>query len=255
MRKIFCFFIFIIFYVFLFIEVVFSSPLIEQNFLEANKEYKNGNYKKAIDIYEQLLSEKIYGTNIYYNLANSYFKLKQYGKAILNYERALKLNPKDEDSFANYNLVKSILEIQDIKKEYTWNEHIYIFIKGIFTTKGWFFCFFTFFVFLCICLGICIYYPHFFKNFYIVFICLGILLIFSLFFFLRSNFFDKNNKMGIIIVPKIEVRYSPSYSGAIAFELTEGIKTQIINKHEKWIQIRLNRKNSGWIDSSAIEEI
>ena len=66
---------------------------------------------------------------------------------------------------------------------------------------------------------------------------------------------QKNITQGIVILPQIEVRYSPSYSGAVAFELTEGMKAQILHVENGWTQIRLNKKTSGWIESTAIEKI
>ena len=74
-------------------------------------------------------------------------------------------------------------------------------------------------------------------------------------FFFTSYQADKFTKEGIIIVSNAQVRYSPSYLGAVAFELSEGTKAQILRKEGDWSQIRLTRKNSGWVETAAIEEI
>ena len=69
---------------------------------EAAKMYQEGEYQKAIDLYNEMLSDDMESATIYYNLGNCYYKQGEVAKAILNYERALLLHPGDSD--AKYNL-------------------------------------------------------------------------------------------------------------------------------------------------------
>ena len=69
---------------------------------EATKMYQEGDYQKAIDLYNEMLSDDMESATVYYNLGNCYYKQGEIAKAILNYERALLLHPGDND--IKYNL-------------------------------------------------------------------------------------------------------------------------------------------------------
>src|SRR5262245_15612276 len=79
-------------------------------FSKANFLYRDGKYEEAIKTYESILASGVESGPIYYNLANSYFKQKQIGKAVLNYERAHRLIPRDHDLLDNEKFVLSIGE-------------------------------------------------------------------------------------------------------------------------------------------------
>lgn len=60
---------------------------------EANSAFENKQYEVAIDKYKAMLNSKNVDADVYYNLANAYYKNEENGKAIANYLKALKLNP------------------------------------------------------------------------------------------------------------------------------------------------------------------
>ena len=63
----------------------------------ANQAYTEGDFEKAIADYEQILSQNLHSAALYYNLANAYFKQGKLGEALLNYNRASRIAPSDED--------------------------------------------------------------------------------------------------------------------------------------------------------------
>lgn len=63
---------------------------------EADSVYQTKNYVKAAAMYEEML-KKEQSAELYYNLAGAYFRMENLPKAILNYERAYRLAPADED--------------------------------------------------------------------------------------------------------------------------------------------------------------
>ena len=79
-----------------------SLEAVEQVWDAANTAYINADYHRAIEAYGQLLLRGFASDKLYYNLANAYFKAGRYGKAILCYNRALRLAPGDAD--IRYNL-------------------------------------------------------------------------------------------------------------------------------------------------------
>ena len=77
-------------------------------FSNANSLYKEGNYEEAIKLYEQIQSQNIASSELYYNLGNCYYKLNKVAPTIYNYEKALKLNPLNEDAKNNLVLAKRL---------------------------------------------------------------------------------------------------------------------------------------------------
>ena len=74
---------------------------------QANTAYINNDFPTAISLYETILSSGRQSGKLYYNLANAYFKEQEIGRAILNYNRALRLNPGNEDIRSFSSLIKN----------------------------------------------------------------------------------------------------------------------------------------------------
>src|SRR5437870_11251104 len=77
----------------------FAQP--DAPFAKANQEYAQGNFKQAIDGYEELVRSRQWSANLFYDLGNAYFRVGDFGHAILNYERALALEPHHPETQAN----------------------------------------------------------------------------------------------------------------------------------------------------------
>jgi len=88
---------------------VSASILIAQpngQFAKANQEYADGDFKTAIGDYEELVRSGQDTPNVFYNLGNAYFRHKDFGRAILNYERALALEPHHPEAQANLRVAR-----------------------------------------------------------------------------------------------------------------------------------------------------
>lgn len=75
-------------------------------FDDANQHFKSGDFAGAAAAYEKIIAAEGPRASVYYNLGNSYQQLKQYGPAILAYERARLLTPRDPDLLANLALAR-----------------------------------------------------------------------------------------------------------------------------------------------------
>jgi tetratricopeptide (TPR) repeat protein len=84
-----------------FLLLVITSTLAAQNvdslFVKANELYKTAQFTEAIETYKQIENKNQVSSDLYYNLGNSYYKLNKVGPAIFYYEKALQLNPDNED--------------------------------------------------------------------------------------------------------------------------------------------------------------
>src|SRR5512138_613016 len=80
----------------------------EQEFIrQANQAYSEGQYEKAIELYQKVTAAGFAAPGLYYNLGNAFFKLNDMPHAILWYERARRLDPGNEDINFNLNVANS----------------------------------------------------------------------------------------------------------------------------------------------------
>jgi tetratricopeptide (TPR) repeat protein len=75
-------------------------------FHEANMAYSGGDFRQAIALYEEMVASHGFSVNVLFNLGNSYAQAGQVGRAVLNYERGLRLAPDDADLQGNLQLLR-----------------------------------------------------------------------------------------------------------------------------------------------------
>ncbi len=79
-------------------------------FDEGNRLYQEGDFSAAAASYGAVLEGGFESAEVYYNLANAHFRLGDVAHAVLNYERAARLDPANEDIRANLALVTRMLQ-------------------------------------------------------------------------------------------------------------------------------------------------
>ncbi len=95
-----------IFFLGLLCSVITTLSLSASEWDQANEQFKTGDFTGAAASYEKVLATEGPSAVVFYNLGNSYQQLKQYGLAILAYERARLLTPRDPDLLANLTLAR-----------------------------------------------------------------------------------------------------------------------------------------------------
>src|SRR5437870_11133970 len=99
-----------------------ASAIAQPNaeFAKANQEYAQGHFKEAISGYEALVRAGQWSANLFYDLGNAYFRAGDFGRAILNYERALALDRHHPEATANLQIARDearSLEMQQSRLE------------------------------------------------------------------------------------------------------------------------------------------
>ena len=87
----------------------------DPDFAKANQEYAQGHFKEAISGYEALVRSGQWNANLFYDLGNAYFRTGDFGRSILNYERALALDRHHPEAMANLQIARDesrALELQ-----------------------------------------------------------------------------------------------------------------------------------------------
>ncbi len=227
----------------------------ETAFSEANGHYAEGDYEKAAALYEELLASGLSSGPLYYNLGNTYFKLNRIGKSILNYERARHLLPQDEDLLANLSFVKTFVEQEQPKEERRWYEWLWVSIRDYLSAEGW-------------VLFLLLTYHLFFGSLFLAlfaerlrrgFLSFGWFLLVltgaAVMFGSAKITLTAKTSEAVVVSRVADVRYSPMPEGIVAFQLREGIQTEILRRDGEWCYLRLTRDKSGWVRCEAVEEI
>ena len=98
-----------------------AAPAFAQaDFEKANQDFAQGHFNEAITRYEALIRAGQWNANLFYNLGNAYFRTRDFGRAILNYERALALDHHHPEATANLQIARDearALELQPTKLE------------------------------------------------------------------------------------------------------------------------------------------
>ncbi|MDR1667929.1 MAG: tetratricopeptide repeat protein [Bacteroidales bacterium] len=246
-------------YIVLLLIFFFSSTVVFGNktFQKANEAYNQKDYTTAILLYEELISEGYKDAMVYYDLGNAYFKDDQLAKSLLWYERALRLNPGNEDvkhniSFVNQQTIDNI-EVQPAFFLKTW----FCAVRDLFTVELW-----AIISIILVCLGcisialLLILSSARWRMGLFVTACIVVVFAVLSIVFGSLQKGNANRKDEAIIMQKIiTVKSTPDVSGTDLFTVHEGIKIQITDKAGSWIEVRFSNGNKGWIKEDAVEII
>lgn len=224
---------------------------------KANKFYQEQNYSEAKAYYEKIISQGFESGTLYYNLGNSYFKEGRIGKAILSYEKGLKLEPNDEDLQYNLKIANSrtIDRITEVPKLFlvSWWEGL-VTSLGI---SGWLISVVLTFWFLLASIAI-----YFFSKkttwqritFFSGSISLSILVLLIVILSARVNR-EVANDYGILTELIYSAKTSPDEKSNDAFVIHEGVKFSLEDSVGEWVKIRLLDGKIGWIQKSVFGQI
>ena len=244
-----------ILYLFLLISQVFFA---QNGFEKGNALYQKGQYQEAVQEYESVIKkDKQQSAELYFNLANSYYKLNKVAPSIYNYEKALVLKPNDAEILNNLKFAKKLTidEIKEVPKV-GFAKLIQNF-TGIFTYNTW----------AVISVGIAFAFLLSFIGYYfsqltvskrIYFIGMFVLLV-ALGLSIAAGMAEKdhydNDRPAIVFAEVSEVRSEPQKAGSAIFLLHEGAKVYVTETLGQWKKIELTDGTEGWIDASTIKEV
>ena len=225
---------------------------------QADSAYINNDFVNAVYLYESILANQGESADIYYNLGNSYYKMDNIAKAIVNYEKALVLNPSNGDIRFNLELAqsKTVDKVTPMSEIFliTWMKSL----TNTMSEKGWAKTGIITFILMLSCLVL-----YFFgkkialkKIGFIAALCLLLVCILSNVFASTQKNEAQSHSTAIIMAPSVTVKSTPNESGTDLFILHEGHKVNIKdNTMREWKEIQLEDGNVGWVPTSVIEII
>lgn len=224
---------------------------------EANKAYSEGLYTDAREAYQQVTDAGWESPILYYNLGNACFKLNDYPHAILWYERALRLDPGNEDILYNLNVANSKIADRIEPLPTLFYVRWYQGLVGLFSVTAWAVQTIIYFILTLISALLYLYTRHILlrkSGFWggILFLALTFL---TLLFSVSGSHHVRNVREAILFEPTITVKSSPDAKGVDLFPLHEGTRVQLIDQIGTWYEIRIANGSVGWLPAEALEEI
>ncbi len=242
-----------------FMLVAFGNAFAQVEVLKdsADQAYINEQFTEAIQAYEQILAQEYVSAEVHYNLGNTYFKMGKIAPSILNYERALKLAPNDEDiqfnlRLANLSVKDKVEEIPQLFFIRWWNQ-----ILKTFSTDGW-----AWSAVLAIILGLAGFLLFRFSNdegmrrltFYTGLIAL-LWGAFSIYAAQKSFNYAVNDNRAVVFTSTINAKSAPDKKGKDLFVIHEGLVVKVSDELNGWSRIKLSNGNDGWVLSETLETI
>ena len=238
----------------LFVLILFTSlPTNASEYLQeivrANDLYSEKRFTESAQVYESLIANGVRNGYLYYNLGNTYIRMGKTGPAVLNYIRARKWIPRDENLEAN--LKFAIQQTQDkidlppsgtLSTLFFWSKDFnlseLIKISMLLNLVFW------------ITLALWMYFRtsplQIARN-----ALLGLLLL--SFFSIGVKLINKSDlDLGVVLAKRVEVKSGRADDAVTLFQLHEGALVKISDSHENWLEVRLNDEQKGWVPKTAI---
>ena len=244
--------------VYILITIFFAQAALAQGaFEKANELYRKQKYAEAAQEYENILKGKKESAEVYFNLGNSYYKLGKIAPSILNFERALQLDPNNKDAQVNIGYARkmTIDNIKEVPKA-GFSKMLYNLTGSYhYNTWAWIAVGFAF-GFLLLFVG---YYfagatvlkRIFFVSMFVTLLVIVISIVSAI--FVKSV--ENSERPAIVFEEVLSVKAEPSVNAEDAFLLHEGTKVQVLENVDNWRKIQLADESVGWVPKNTIREV
>mgnify|MGYP002624222294 CR=1 FL=1 len=241
--------------IFTFLNVFLSAQAVTK--ADADSAYVEGDYQRAVALYDSLLNEGV-SYELYYNLGNAYYRMEDITHAVLCYERALQLAPGDADVRFNLQMARSMTIDKIVPESEMFFVTWYRSLVNMTSVDGW-----GYIALVMLGMALVLALLYLFSN--IVWLrklgFFGSLL--SLLLFLLGNVMAwqqkhamDSQKGAIIMESAVNVKSTPANNGTDLFILHEGTKVSIIDDTMRdWKEVRVADGKQGWIETKQIEVI
>ncbi len=253
MKKIFLFLVFS----FVILVNLNAKPDFRKEWQEANGAYTAGDYLKASQLYSLMINEKWQSVDVYYNIANCYYKMDNLAKAILYYNRALLLDPSNEDIQHNLRIAETQTtnRIEKLPDFFVvrWIDSL----NRIMSSNAW--AGLSIFVFALIFVSFIMFFfsrkVWLRKTFFSMSLVAVVVFIVSVLFATNQKNKITNSNTAIVMKNSVAVKSSPSDGGTDLFVLNEGAKINVRETLGEWSEVVIESGNTGWLNNSVIEYI
>jgi tetratricopeptide (TPR) repeat protein len=232
-----------------------SGVAIDAAFRRGNEAFYRGEFRAAVDAYEQVATLGVVHQDLYYNLGNAYYKAGQIGLAIFNYERALALDADQPDARRNLETARAAAErlgrdrVEGKVADPFWSRAVTAIARP---TLLWLFLALYYACFLAL-VGLRFLAPSLGRAalgtgaglFGVAALVAG-----ALFFGRLAH--DRHVREGVVLPDEVTVKDGPSPGASTAFQLHAGLKVRLVEHDQEWVRVRLPNGLEGWMRDSEL---
>lgn len=222
-----------------------ASPSAE--FEKGNRLFGEGKFKEAAAEYETAIANGQTNANLFFNLGDAYYRDGDYGRATLNFERALALQPSHREARANLELTRNTVGApvkqgtNDWKQYVLWSRHT---AACILLASAWI---------VIVIAGLSFAGKR--SPWGIVLVCLAIAAAGGgVYNFLRPGGWDPADPDAAVVVnAKASLRFAPADSSPVSASMSPGERVRIRSVSGDWLYCEAGNSASGWIQASGVE--
>ncbi len=221
----------------------------DATFAKANAEFAAGNFRGAITTYESLVQQQHWNATLFYDLGNAYFRAGDAGRAILNYQRALALDPSQPEARANLLLVRDQSRALEWSKNWT-EEHLTYLTRDEFVWLGAIAFWGAVFIFCGLCLA---------RRRAVVWIFLLLLLAAitagSAFAVYQYENGSSGRDLAVVTGAQVQARLATAENAGTVLVLPSGSEVKILSTRGQWSYAALPNDSRGWIPAESAERV
>ena len=221
---------------------------------QGNDAYAKGDFAAAAQAYTAILNAGYQSADLYYNLGNAYYRQEEYGLAILNYERALRLKPNFRDAKQNLDLVNSKTEDQITALPEIFLAQWAHSVVAWFSPTGWRICTLILLAILAALLVVFILSRDYAwrKGTLAGGIATLVVLLLCVTCTISASVHYNRHNQAIVTAPMTVVKSSPEEKSVDKLVLHEGTKVAIDETLGDWHKIHIADGNTGWLQTTDI---
>ena len=219
-------------------------------FFRAGALYGEERYAPAAAEYEKILGAGLESGHVYFNLGNAYFKAGDVGRALLNYERARRLIPRDPDLQANLAYARSLSGADDTEPLYA--RLLLPLAKRLSSDEALLAASFAYSALMLLLIAARLL-PAAQRGASAVAIVAGVVLV----VLLSSGTYrlltlDLPAHAVVVAAEDAAVRFEPSATGTVHFQAKPGSVLRLLGERESWAQVARSDGARGWIELAAV---
>lgn len=224
---------------------------------QGNVAFQKSDFVTAAKCYSKILEAGYANADLYYNLGNAYYRQDEFGQAILNYERALRLKPNFRDAQENLDLANSKIEdeIKALPELFivTWARNI----TTWFSHTGWRIVILCLLALLGAAVAIFVLSRDYLwrKGALIGGIAVTGLLLIAIACSIATGVRQNSHNKAIVTSPLVVVKSSPESNSVDKLILHEGTKVDVEETLGDWHKIHIADGNTGWLTDADITVI
>jgi len=217
------------------------------DFEAANQAYDQGKFSEAKSGYEELFESGEWSANLFYNLGNADYRLGAPGRAILDYERALALDPSHPEARANLALLRGQTHAR--MRPPTWQDAVFAgqalhVWTGVATLAGW----------LAV-LGLALIFTSRREEKAGLWLATIAGLLVCAYAAGVLWWRGLERALAIVVAQGTEARLSPADSAGVAEALPAGSRVRVLSERGEWTYCALPGEGRGWIPQQALERV